>query len=134
MRAPVWIAGLFAAFGTASTALAAPPELAFVPNPFVESSYSELGAGESLESPDARCSLCMQDDGNLVLKWRERVLWNTKTAGTTDTRLRLQNDGNLVLYGKKDGVEKRCGSPVRPGRSARRASCANRTATSCCLR
>lgn len=106
MRAPVWIAGLFAAFGTASTALAAPPELAYVPNGFVKISAVELGAGESLESPDARCSLCMQDDGNLVLKWRERVLWNTKTAGTTDARLRLQSDGNLVVYGKKDGVEK----------------------------
>lgn len=106
MRASTWIAGLVAAFGTGTPVFAAPPELAFVPNPFVDALYSELSAGQSLESPDARCSLSMQDDGNLVLKWRERVLWNTKTAGTTDTRLRLQSDGNLVVYGKKDGVEK----------------------------
>jgi non-ribosomal peptide synthetase component E (peptide arylation enzyme) len=46
----------------------------------------------------------MQTDGNLVVYWyyqtptNKRSVWDSNTQGRPGSRLRLQNDGNLVVY------------------------------------
>ena len=59
----------------------------------------QLAGGQSMRSADARYSLVMQTDGNLVSYAPGlRVLWNSRTAGNSGARLVLQGDGNLVIY------------------------------------
>ncbi len=58
----------------------------------------DLQAHEGLSSPGFKVALRMQHDGNLVLYTQSRVLWASGTAGHPGARLVLQGDGNLVVY------------------------------------
>jgi hypothetical protein len=59
-----------------------------------------LRVGDHLESTDARFSLTLHPDGNLVLyrTLDARPLWATHTDGYSVTRAVMQPDGNFVLY------------------------------------
>lgn len=57
-----------------------------------------LRNGRVLTSPDGRYTLAMQGDGNLVEYFQGRSVWDTHTAGVSNTYLAMQKDGNLVLY------------------------------------
>jgi len=59
---------------------------------------NHLRRGVSMVSDNGRVKLEMQEDGNLVLKCAlgGRPLWNTETSG--DTELKIQPDGNMVMY------------------------------------
>lgn len=59
--------------------------------------------GQYLLSNDARFVLTLQNDGNLVLYFKDRALWNSGTSGQNIDRLTMQDDGNLVLY-RTDGA------------------------------
>ena len=69
-------------------------------------SGEDLLADEKLTTPDGRCTLTMQGDGNLV--WmlhdngQDRVLWDSGTARLKlrEPKLAMQTDGNLVIYGR----------------------------------
>ena len=76
--------------------------------PYVGRDYTSLASGgflgvnESLDSPNRRVRLVMQEDGNLVLYevmtgGSLRAMWwsNTFAAGSTAM---MQTDGNLVVY------------------------------------
>jgi hypothetical protein len=94
---------------------------------------SELRKGMFLRSPDGRCKLILQGDGNLVLYGGSRALWSTGQFDTTHAvfepdgnfvtyradntptwsanirlkggeRLVVQNDGNLVIYAATHAV------------------------------
>ena len=43
-------------------------------------------------------SLVMQRDGNLVVISGRTVVWASNTAGSTNAKLAVQNDSNLVMY------------------------------------
>lgn len=60
----------------------------------------QLTAGGSIGSPGGQYRLTYQPDGNVVLvDMRTRAtVWSTDTAGTTAGVLRMQDDGNFVLY------------------------------------
>ncbi|XP_057820819.1 uncharacterized protein LOC131033600 [Cryptomeria japonica] len=67
--------------------------------------WDVLKSGEYLTSANKRIRLTMQRDCNLVLsdKQNSEVLWSSKSAGRgSRCFLRLQSDGNLVIY-KGDG-------------------------------
>src|SRR6266849_1812720 len=53
--------------------------------------------GETLTSCDARFTLSMQTDSNLVLYMGGTALWASNTAGKKAAEVILQNDGNFVL-------------------------------------
>jgi Fibronectin type III domain len=55
-------------------------------------------ASQYLQSPDGRFRFVMQADGNVVLYGPSGALWSTNTIGKKARELRMQNDGNLVLY------------------------------------
>ena len=60
---------------------------------------NEMLPGSRLVSPDFRCTLTLQSDGNLVLYAPNNVLlFASKTQGSTPAELIMQDDGNLVLY------------------------------------
>ncbi|MEU4196961.1 hypothetical protein AB0E69_34025 [Kribbella sp. NPDC026611] len=46
-------------------------------------------------------SLVMQRDGNLVVISGRTRIWASNTAGSTNARLAVQNDSNLVLYNSR---------------------------------
>lgn len=54
--------------------------------------------GQSIDTADRRFSLKLQRDGNLVLYSPTRALWSTGTDGLQTAFLAIQPDGNLVLY------------------------------------
>lgn len=54
--------------------------------------------GQSLFTPDRFYELRLQADGNLVIYTPNRAIWATGTNGTVPDRLVQQGDGNLVLY------------------------------------
>jgi hypothetical protein len=57
--------------------------------------------GEQLVSTDGRFRFILQNDGNLVLyRISDNVaLWSSNTSSGKSVFLRMQGDGNLVLYG-----------------------------------
>ncbi len=57
-----------------------------------------LAVGQQLDSENGYV-LALQDDGNLVLKDGDDVVWATGTNGSGATTATLQDDGNFVLYG-----------------------------------
>lgn len=62
-----------------------------------------LAPGESLKSPNGEYDMVYQYDGNLEVRRRDgtttdELKWETRSRGTSPGRLRLQDDGNLVLY------------------------------------
>jgi hypothetical protein len=59
---------------------------------------SVLFAGQSMQTPDRNHRFELQNDGNLVLYSRNRVVWASLTQGRGVRYLSMQNDGNLVLY------------------------------------
>jgi hypothetical protein len=60
---------------------------------------SLLAAGSQyLQSPDGRFRFVMQADGNVILYGPSGALWSSNTNGAPARELRMQNDGNLVLY------------------------------------
>lgn len=58
-----------------------------------------LTRGQWLKSNNGQYTLVLQDDGNLVLYGRGQALWHSKTHGLAVRELVMQYDGNLVLYG-----------------------------------
>ena len=65
-----------------------------------------LLAGQSRMSTDGRFRLHLQEDGNLIWFYGERVLWTSGSYGLRAPRLDLQPDGNLVVYETVDGQHK----------------------------
>ncbi len=64
---------------------------------------SRLYPGQYLQTPDRRFKLVFQTDGNVVLYSPTRATWDSGTVGKPGTMLKMQRDGNLVLY---DSVNK----------------------------
>lgn len=63
----------------------------------------QLAGGTTLSSTSGSHRLVMQTDGNLVEYARDdRVLWQSRTNGTSGARLVMQGDGNLVRYSRTD--------------------------------
>jgi hypothetical protein len=46
----------------------------------------------------------MQTDGNFVVYQGTKPLWSTSTGGHPGASLAVQDDGNLVVYGKDKKV------------------------------
>jgi hypothetical protein len=60
-----------------------------------------LYVGQSLTSINGKYNLRINPDGNLVELEDGNPIWSTRTDGNTDVNfLHMQEDGNLVLYGK----------------------------------
>jgi len=61
-----------------------------------------LPYGSSLRSDNNCFSLELQFDGNLVMycDYDGSALWRSNTQETGANRLCMQNDGNLIIYGK----------------------------------
>jgi len=57
----------------------------------------------SCVSPDGRYHLDVQKDGNVVLYRFNEKIWSAGTTGSSATKLIMQPDGNLVLYGDSGG-------------------------------
>lgn len=57
-----------------------------------------LNPGQSVSSCNARYTLTLQDDGNLVLTDTGNPLWSTATEGRAGVVALLQKDGNFVVY------------------------------------
>lgn len=62
-----------------------------------------LTPGSNLLSQDLHSTFAMQNDGNVVLYIDGKHYWSSGTHGHLISRLIMQADGNLVLYGK-DGI------------------------------
>lgn len=84
---------------------------------------SRLRAGEGLYveqdvlSPNTAYRLVHQADGNVVL-YRQRdglALWASNTAGKVTGSLKMQDDGNLVLYGLGENPLWASNTPGQPG-------------------
>ncbi len=71
------------------------------------SSGGSLKSGDQLTSQNGYFSLVMQVDGNLVLYFRSTTaVWYSNTRGTEGASCHMQSDGNLVIYGTRDGERK----------------------------
>ena len=57
-----------------------------------------LELGQSVTSQNARFSLMLRRDGNLVLNEGLTMLWSSDTAGTGAHRVVMQHDGDLAMY------------------------------------
>lgn len=57
-----------------------------------------MRAGTYLTSPNGYHRLTVQGDGNVVLTNSGAAVSSTRTTGTLDARLVLQEDGNLVVF------------------------------------
>lgn len=56
-----------------------------------------LGQDRFVQSCDGRFKFAMQSDGNVVLYWGTRALWDSKTSNQPGYAIFMQSDGNLVL-------------------------------------
>merc|ERR1719471_2557837 len=65
---------------------------------------TRVNAGEYIESPNKKCALHMQRDGNLVLYDKDVVKWASNTYGKKGSYLRMQKDGKLVVFYKGAAV------------------------------
>lgn len=54
--------------------------------------------GEYIESPDGKCRLAMTPEGRVVLSVSGQEVWNLSKSAPANGGLRVQKDGNLVLY------------------------------------
>ena len=88
-------------------------------------SGSELQSGQSVRSPDGRFSLTLQADGNLVWQEGDAVLWHSGTDGTEEAKCCMQADGNLVIYGKREGTVVPIWASETSGLSGATLSCQN---------
>lgn len=61
-----------------------------------------LYPGQPLETADRRFKLVLQNDGNLVLYSPNRATWNSRTANKDSAYLKMQADGNMVIYDSSD--------------------------------
>ena len=57
-----------------------------------------MATGQSLESADGRFKAIMQTDGNFVEYGPGGAVWSTRTGSGNGTQIRMQQDGNLVVY------------------------------------
>lgn len=63
-----------------------------------------LKGGQSLLSKNSDYELRMQGDGNLVLYQGRRVLWSSRTDRRPGAVCIMQGDGNLVIYLSKKPI------------------------------
>ena len=56
-----------------------------------------LGPGEYIASESLLTVLYMEDDGNVVLATKRRIIWETGTSGRGASQLKLEADGNLEI-------------------------------------
>ncbi|NPC93636.1 lectin [Bacillus sp. WMMC1349] len=63
-----------------------------------------LNSGESIQSPNGQYTLILQQDGNLVLYGRGRALWSSGTHGRAVRFAIMQTDGNFVIYGYPSAI------------------------------
>ncbi|KAJ8336917.1 hypothetical protein SKAU_G00381370 [Synaphobranchus kaupii] len=68
------------------------------------SKFNELRRGDYLMSNNREWKAVFQEDGNFVIYgWKQ--VWSSDTAGASDAhRLCMQDDCNLVLYGRDNKV------------------------------
>ncbi len=85
----------------AGFALVAPHGAAARPGESVLRAGEVLASGEQVTSPDGRYLLRMQGDGNVVLYGPSGAAWASRTS-IPGTRLVMQGDGNLVAYTPAD--------------------------------
>lgn len=64
----------------------------------------KLEVNQSLTSQNGAYELKLQDDGNLVLYAGDNAVWSTGTNGKKVVRAEVQTDGNFVLYTADDPV------------------------------
>lgn len=57
-----------------------------------------LFRGQHLQTPDRKLRLVFQNDSNLVLYSNGKATWDSGTVGKPGAVVRMQSDGNLVLY------------------------------------
>lgn len=62
----------------------------------------KAAGSEYLQSSDGRYRFVMQADSNLVLYAPSGPIWTTSTVGRGANHLRMQGDGNLVMYNAAD--------------------------------
>jgi hypothetical protein len=59
---------------------------------------SSLGINEGWTSGNGRAILRLQEDGNLVLYKNSKAVWQAPHAVNLGDHARMQDDGNFVLY------------------------------------
>nr|WP_113755901.1 lectin [Brevibacillus laterosporus] len=64
----------------------------------------KLVKGQYLKSSNGEYQFVLQDDGNLVLYGRGRALWASNTNGSATSNVIMQGDGNLVIYGYPNAI------------------------------
>ncbi|GAA4265820.1 GH25 family lysozyme [Frondihabitans peucedani] len=63
-------------------------------------SGARLTSGKSIQSSNGQYTLGMQSDGNAVLRGNGRALWQSGTPNNAGGFMKMQSDGNLVVYSK----------------------------------
>ena len=82
---------------------------------------AELRPGETLvpfqrlTSADSRFTFVFQADGNLVLNFGTTPLWGSATNNGLGLSLRMETNGNLILYSASDTVLWSSGTSGHPG-------------------
>ncbi|EFJ16095.1 hypothetical protein SELMODRAFT_19257, partial [Selaginella moellendorffii] len=68
---------------------------------------NHLYSGQFILSSNKKNILILESNCNLVLYSRSKMIWETKTGKNylQICMLKLQNDGNLVLYSSLNSVE-----------------------------
>lgn len=85
---------------------------------------TELRTNEKLTSPDGRYEAVMQGDGNFVVYGPTGATWATDTMGQAGAYVRIQDDGNLVLYNASGGAPW-ASNTNHPGRTPERLTLDN---------
>lgn len=89
----------------------------------------QLGSGASLQpgaavaSSDGAYTLALQTDGNLVWKRGETAVWHTGTHGVKDATCHMQADGNMVIYGSREGQRGAVWASNTAGRTGATLTC-----------